>query len=258
MSSTAPGVLWRPRGASSRPARWRTRSRLLTSAETGILSALQRAHVDLLRAEIAFAATRGRDAPRLLVAAAHRFSTLDPIVARETYLEALSAAMFAGRLAGPGASVPDVAQAARAAPPPPNAPRPPDLLLDGLATLFSDGFEAGAPILHQAHLAFDAADMSPTEQLRWKWLATLTSMHLWDDLRWETISERHVQLARETGALGELPLALVMRAYVHLFAGELSAAASLVDEIRDGDGSGGRRGSAVRRRGTPRPPRSPG
>jgi DNA-binding CsgD family transcriptional regulator len=205
---------------------------LLTSAETGVLSGLQRAQVDLLRAEIAFAATRGRDAPRLLVAAARQFSALDPIVARETYLEALSAAMFAGRLAGPGASVPDVAQAARAAPPPPHAPRPTDLLLDGLATLFSDGYEAGAPILRQAHLAFDAADMSPTEQLRWKWLATLTSMHLWDDMRWETISERHVQLARETGALGELPLALVMRAYVHLFAGELPAAGSLVEEIQ--------------------------
>src|SRR6185295_4983927 len=82
-----------------------------------------------------------------------------------------------------------------------------------------------------AHVALDAAGMAPTEQLRWKWLATLTSLHLWDDARWETISERHVQLARETGALGELPLALTMRVYVHLFAGELASAASLVDEI---------------------------
>jgi DNA-binding CsgD family transcriptional regulator len=205
--------------------------RLLTTAETGALSDLQRAQVDLLRAEAVFAATRGRDAPRLLVEAARRFSALDQVVARETYLEAVSAAMFAGALAGPGAGVPEVARAARAAPPAPHAPRPPDLLLDGLATLFSDGYEAGVPILRQAHMAFDAAAMSPTEQLRWKWLATVTSLHLWDDTRWEMISERHVQLARETGALGELPLALIMRAYVHLFAGELSAAASLVDEI---------------------------
>jgi DNA-binding CsgD family transcriptional regulator len=205
--------------------------RLLTTAETGVLSDLQRAQVDLLRAETAFAATRGRDAPRLLVEAARRFSALDPVVARETYLEALSAAMFAGRLAGPGASVLEVAQAARAAPAPPHAPRAPDLLLDGLATLFSDGYEAAVPIFRQAHMALDAAGMSPTEQLRWKWLATVTSMHLWDDIRWEAISERHVQLARQTGALGELPLALTQRAFVHLFAGELTAAASLVDEI---------------------------
>jgi len=205
--------------------------RLLTTAEAGVLSDLQRAQVDLLRAETAFAATRGRDAPRLLVEAARRLSALDPVRARETYLEALSAAMFAGTLAGPGASVPAVAQAARAAPAPPHAPRAPDLLLDGLATLFSDGYEAAAPTLRQAHAALDAAGMSAAEQLRWKWLATLTAMHLWDDRRWETISERHVQLARETGALAELPLALMMRAYVHLFAGELAAAASLVDEI---------------------------
>jgi len=206
--------------------------RLLTTAETGVLSDLQRAQVDLLRAETMFAATRGRDAPRLLVEAARRLSTLDPIVARETYLEALSAAMFAGRLAGPGASVLEVAQAARAAPAPPRAPRPADLLLDGLATLFSESYEAAAPILRKAHMALDAAGMSPTEQLRWKWLATVTSIHLWDDTRWELISERYVQLARETGALGELPLALTQRVYVHLFSGELTAAASLVDEIQ--------------------------
>jgi len=206
--------------------------RLLATAEAGVLSDLERAQVDLLRAEMAFAATRGRDAPRLLVEAARQFGALDPVVARETYLEAVSAAMFAGRLAGPGSSVPEVAQAARAAPAPPHGPRPPDLLLDGLATLFSDSYEAAVPILRRAHMALDAADMPPAEQLRWKWLATVTSMHLWDDVRWEPISERHVELARETGALGELPLALLMRAYVHLFAGELTAAASLVDEIQ--------------------------
>jgi DNA-binding CsgD family transcriptional regulator len=74
--------------------------------------------------------------------------------------------------------------------------------------------------------------MSVAEQLRWKWLATVSAIHLWDDTRWELIAERHVQLARETGALGELPLALTQCVYVHLFAGELTAAASLVEEIK--------------------------
>ena len=107
-----------------------------------------------------------------------------------------------------------------------------ELLLDGLATLFSDGYEAAVPILRRAQSAFDAGGMPMNEQLRWKWLATVSSVHLWDDARWEAISERHVQIARETGALGELPLALSQRVYVHLFAGELTTAASLVDEIR--------------------------
>jgi len=207
---------------------------LLDTADAGVLSDLERARADLLRAQTAFVSSHGSDAPPLLLEAARRLGQLDPTLARETYLEALSAAMFAGRLARPGGGVLEVAQAARAAPTPRHPPGGLDLLLDGLATLFSDSYEAAVPILRQAEKAFDApgAEMSASEQVRWKWLATVTSVHLWDDTRWEAISGRHVQLAREMGALAELPLALNQRVYVHLFAGELTAAASLVDEIQ--------------------------
>jgi tetratricopeptide (TPR) repeat protein len=204
---------------------------LLATAETGVLSDLERARIGLLRAQIAFVSTRGNDAPPLLLEAARRLGELDPALARETYLEALSAAMFAGRLAGPGGSALEVAQAARAAPPPPHAPRGPDLLLDGLVTRFSQSYEAAVPILRQAQGAF-STDMSATEQLRWMWLATVASVQLWDDAGWEALSERHVRLARETGALGDLPLALSHRVYMHLFAGEVTAAASLVEEAQ--------------------------
>src|SRR6185503_5382835 len=95
---------------------------LLATAETAGLSDPQRAQVDLLRAETVFVVTRGRDAPRLLVDAARRLSRLDPVLARETYLEALSAAMFAGQLAAPGAGVLEVAEAVGAAAAPPHAP----------------------------------------------------------------------------------------------------------------------------------------
>ena len=138
--------------------------------------------------------------------------------------------MFAGRLAAPGGGALDVARAARTAPAAPVA-RGPDLLLDGLVTLFSEGYEPAVPILRRANRAFDTAGMPATEQLRWKWLATVSAVHLWDDARWEALSQRHVELARDAGALGELPLALSQRVYVHLFAGELAAAASLVHEI---------------------------
>jgi hypothetical protein len=203
---------------------------LRETADAEDLDDLERAHADLLRARVAFVSTHGSDAPPLLLGAARRLSQLDPALARETYLEALSAAMFAGRLAAPGGGALDVAQAASAAPAPPVA-RGPDLLLDGLVMLFSESYEAAVPILRRAQSAFDAAGLPATEQLRWKWLATVSAVHLWDDARWETISERHVQLAREAGALGELPLALSQRVYVHLFVGELPAAASLVHEI---------------------------
>ncbi len=203
---------------------------LLASTDVAALDELDRARVGLLRAQIAFVATRGSDAPPLLLEAARRLATLDPTLARETYLDALSAAMFAGRFAGRGGSALEVAQAARAAPPP-RAPRGSDLLLDALATLFSDTYGSAVPILRRAQAAF-GTDESAIEQLRWLWLATIASVQLWDDAGWEMLSERHVRLARRTGALADLPLALSHRVSWHLFAGEMSAAASLVEETQ--------------------------
>ena len=51
-----------------------------------------------LRAEIVFARSRGRDAPPLLLDAAEQLEHIDDRLARETYLEALGATIFAGRL----------------------------------------------------------------------------------------------------------------------------------------------------------------
>ena len=72
--------------------------RLLATAEAGPLDELERARAQLLRAQIAFATTRGRDAPPLLLAAAKRLEPLDATLARETYLEAFAAALSADRL----------------------------------------------------------------------------------------------------------------------------------------------------------------
>jgi DNA-binding CsgD family transcriptional regulator len=204
---------------------------LLGTAENGVLSALERARVGLVRAQIAFVTRRGNGAAPLLLEAADRLADLDPVLARETYLEALVSAGFAGRLADAGASALEVARAARAAPPAPHKSRGIDLLLDALGTLFSDGYEGAVPLLRQAQSAF-ATDMPATEELRWGWVATVVSVHLWDDERWDTLSERHVRLAREAGALADLQLALSQRISMHLFAGELSTAASLVEEIQ--------------------------
>ncbi len=127
--------------------------RLLATAEAGPLDELQRARADLLRGQIAFSSSRGSDAPPLLLKAARQFEPLDPRLARETYLDALAAATFAGRLAL-GGGMREVAEAARAAPPPPEPARGPDLLLDGLALLVTEGYAAGAPVLRRAVSAF--------------------------------------------------------------------------------------------------------
>jgi DNA-binding CsgD family transcriptional regulator len=207
------------------------RSAAIVGAETDFLDDFQHARLDLVRARLAFVSNRGADAPPLLLRAAKRLEPLDIGLARDTYLDALSAAMFAGRLATPEGQSQAVARAARAAPPPLRSPRPPDLLLEGLASLFSEGYAAGAPILQRALAAF-GSDMSAAEELRWSWLACVSALHLWDDENWDTLSERHVQLARAIGALSELPLALSSRIYLHLFSGDLSRAASLIEELR--------------------------
>ena len=205
------------------------RSRLLTQAEAGPLDEFQRAQVDVLRARISFAADRGSEAPRLLLAAARRLEALDVRLAREIYLDALTATLFAGRLGG-GCDARQVATAARAAPPSPSPPRAADLLLDGLALLITEGHTAATPTVRKALTAFHSDETGTEEGLRWLWLAGRTAGFIWDYESWDSLTARQVRVAREVGALGHLPLAFSTRVGVHLFAGELRAAASLVEQ----------------------------
>jgi DNA-binding CsgD family transcriptional regulator len=205
---------------------------LLAMAEAGPLNDLQQARADLLQAQLAFVTNRGADAPLLLLRAASRLETIDVDLSRATYLDALSAAMFAGRLASPGGAIQEVASRAAAAPSPEHTPTTLDLLLDGLATTLTEGYASGVPMLRRALAGFGVG-MAIEEELRWLWLASVATMQLWDDDRWDALSARHIQLVRETAALSELPLALISRTYVLLFAGDLAGAASLADETQD-------------------------
>src|SRR6476646_4602717 len=145
--------------------------RLVAIAESGPLNELQRAHVELLRGQIAFALGRGSDAQPLLLSAARRLEPLDQRLARETYLEALSAVFFPGLLAS-GESVLEPAQAAKAAPPSSQPPRGSDLLLDGLALLITEGYAAGTPTLKMAVTAFRGEDIHSEQGHRWLSLAS--------------------------------------------------------------------------------------
>ena len=201
--------------------------RLLPLAEAEQLDKLQRARVDLLRGRIALTVNRGREAPPLLLKAAWQLEPLDARLARETYLDAVMAAMFAGSFAD-GGGVREVAEAARAAPPAAQPAGAPDLLLDGLAVRFTDGYAAGLPLLRRALAAFRDSNL-PTEELGWLWLARITAGNMWDE---ETLATaRHVQLARKAGALSTLPLALAVCIGAHVYTGELTEAASLVEEL---------------------------
>jgi DNA-binding CsgD family transcriptional regulator len=201
---------------------------LVESAEVGPLDEFQRAQAEVLRARIAFATKRGSDAPPLLLAAARRLEPLDVPLARETYLDALTAALFTGRLAGT-CDTGQVAGAALAAPPA-SGPRPVDLLLDGLATLIAHGPAAGTARLRDALEAFARRDIEPTEALRWRWLAGRAAGFIWEYEGWDLLTAHHIRAAREAGLLAELPLALTTRVGVHLLAGDTKAAAALVAE----------------------------
>ncbi|GAA1229492.1 helix-turn-helix transcriptional regulator [Pseudonocardia alaniniphila] len=217
--------------------------RLLSQAEASQLDELRRAKADLLRGQIAFTTRRGNDAPQLLLKAAKRLEPLDVKLARETYLEALSAATFAGRLAD-GGGLAEIAEAARAAPHASSPQGAADLLLDALATRLTDGYAVGVPMMRRAVRAFRGPDLTPDEGLRWLWLASTTAAHTWEDETWEALADRHIHLAREGGALAVLPFALTSRIVVHTFFGELPAAASLLKEANE----------AIEATGSPRMP----
>jgi DNA-binding CsgD family transcriptional regulator len=202
--------------------------RLLAMAESRPLNELERAQVELLRGQIAFASNRGSDAPPMLLKAAKRLEPLDVNLARVTYLYAFSAAIHAGRLGGRD-GVRKVADAARGAPVPPEPSRAPDLLLDGLAVLHTEGYAAGAPMLKRALGAFRGDELSSEEEIGWLLLACRTAMDLWDD-SWFELCARQVQLARDAGALAVLPLALSLHAGTHIFAGQFAAAEALCEE----------------------------
>jgi DNA-binding CsgD family transcriptional regulator len=202
---------------------------LVAGADAGPLDEFQRAQVDVLRARVSFAADRGSEAPPLLLTAAKRLEPLDVRLAREIYLDALTAALFAGRLGGAG-DARQVATAARAAPASAPPPRAADLLLDGLALLITEGHAAGTPILRKALRAFHTDEIGAEEGLRWLWLAGRAAGFIWDYEGWDSLTTHQIRAAREVGALAHLPLAFSTRVGVHLFAGELGAAASLVQE----------------------------
>jgi len=221
---------------------------LLAAAERCPLDELQRARLARLHAEIVFALRRGSDAPPLLLAAAKQLEPLDAGLAREAYLEALGAAIFAGRLNG-RVGPREVAAAARGSPPGQEPPRPTDLLLDGLAIRFTEGYVAGVAPLRLALNAFGQdAGGDEDDVRRWFWLPWLVAGDLWDDEMWHQLATRAVRLGRESGALMVLPLALGYRAVVHLHAGEFAQASALTEEaaaIEEATGSAPARYSSL-------------
>jgi DNA-binding CsgD family transcriptional regulator len=208
---------------------------LLDGLEPDALDELGRVRVDLLRAQIASEQWRAADAGRLLLSAARRLESLDPELARETYLEALSGAMANDIDVDGGVAA--AAEAARAAPPAAVPPRMVDLLLDAFAIRLTDGYAAAAPTLARALEHLLALDLSDEGGRRWLSLSGarndhIVALELWDDQALDLLEGRQLQVARDMGAYGQLHFALSFVARNHMLAGELTAAAQVIDEAR--------------------------
>jgi DNA-binding NarL/FixJ family response regulator len=201
---------------------------LLGAAEAGTLDELQRARAELLRGQVA-SASAGTEAPAQLLKAARRLEPLDPELARETYLDAWGAALFAGRLASAGDLL-DVSRAASAAPRPTHPPHPSDLLLDGLAKLVTEGRAEAAPALRRALSAFRGEQISVEKGLQWGVLASSAAVELWDYESWDAVITRQMELARDAGALAPLSIALNGEGIVVTWRGDFAAAARVILE----------------------------
>jgi DNA-binding CsgD family transcriptional regulator len=206
---------------------------LLASSEAGPPDELRAAKVMHLRGQIALYQRRAADAVRLLVEAAQHLQTHDADLARETYLEALGAAIFSSTTDEAAITV---AAAARTAMPVDDESTITDLILDGLATRLVDGHAAAVPSLTRALLKVRSIDHRVDDEDRLLgavgpftgYLAT----ELWDFEAGRAVADLLVQRARATGALIQLQFTANELAVNDLLAGRLTDAAALVEEDR--------------------------
>jgi DNA-binding CsgD family transcriptional regulator len=125
-----------------------------------------------------------------------------------------------------------VAEAARGAPrPPDDQVASADLLLDALVAL-SDGYETAVPPARAALRKLSTDGISPAERLRWLWQGCVVALEMWDDDSASLLSHDSVRMARETGTLSELALALSAFSPVLVFCGELAAAGMAAAETQ--------------------------
>ena len=89
--------------------------------------------------------------------------------------------------------------------------------------------------------AFCSDEISDGDFIRWAHFAASAAAHLWDWPRWEFVSAKHVELARASGALARLSIALSGRGVFAAWCGDDEATTALVAEwtaVNDATGIG--------------------
>jgi DNA-binding CsgD family transcriptional regulator len=210
-------------GASLQAGDFDAARRFADVAEGNAQDEFQAAQALLLRGQIAFSSGLGGEAAPLLLKSATRLEPFAMELARETYLMAWGAAIFAGQ----GEVIVEICGAVRALPPA-DVPRPIDLVLEGFAQLTTSGRAAATPTLQRAARAL--ALLPVEDVLRWGWVATGASAAVWDHEAMLATYTRQVQIVRDAGALGQLPIHITTLAVTLVGAGDFAGAAALIAE----------------------------
>ena len=201
---------------------------LLDQSMANLVDPFARAQATRMQGAIRFAEGRGGETPALLLNAANALGELDVGLARETLLEALEAAMWAGQFTT-GATMLDVAETARGLPAADDDVGVANLLLTGYTERLTSGYARGVEWWRRA-------TGTPTDELRieasLQWLGMLWNAtgELFDFEGHQAVGRRRVQLAREQGALAWLPVALSCLAWSERLSGRVDAAESMVTE----------------------------
>jgi DNA-binding CsgD family transcriptional regulator len=180
-----------------------------------------------LNGEILFAEGNMAKASAVL-ADASRALAPDARLARDTALEAMEAAIWAGP-----AETRKIAQAARALPPASSPPTVADLLLEGYCARFTTGYAASVGPLRAAVAALRADELDPVMGLRWFAFGVHAAGSLWDEQALFDLSDRWVRTARALGALAILPFALAFLAVSDCLAGLFGNADARLAEVRE-------------------------
>jgi DNA-binding CsgD family transcriptional regulator len=192
---------------------------VLGGALPRLTSAVARGRARRLEGAIRFAQGNAADAARIL-ASASRALAHDDRMARDTMLEALEAAIWAGpvqtrEIARAAAALPRVSGA---------APSVSDLLLEGYSARFTLGYQASVRPFRAAVTALLADDLDPAVGLRWFALGAAAAGSLWDDQATFDLSDRWANMARGAGAFTTLPVALGFHALSDAMAGHFREA----------------------------------
>ena len=197
---------------------------LLTAAQAGPLDETGRAGIDLLRAQIAYNSSHGNEACPLLLAAARRFEPLDrSSPGRPTWTRCRPRC---SRGAWPPAGLRrcDRWRRPRERRPGRRSPGKADLLLEGMAVLYTDGYAASAPLLHRAVQAFGSEDLTLDEAFRGAWVAAVVAVDLWDDVHWDVLSQRHLDAVRAGGSAQPAAARARQPRHLRYYSGDLAAA----------------------------------